>query len=203
MASPIMHSTLIIRSLSGGAVFLGPWEGIKPGDNVIVKLDGFGFGKWFVFSSQQQRQGRQNKSIPESLRLPGGGWGWGWGWGWSYTIVRLETGYCQIGKAFEQKCNQIGCRRSFLCQIHCSSCPWTLSLQQSAALPGVSGRDDGRSYGQQSGADDKALEAGKQHDLQATALLLVEAFMTGLRPGTPRLMQVGLFLYMEGRSNSP
>jgi len=203
MASPIMQSTLIIRSLSGGAVFLGPWEGIKPGDNVIVKLDGFGFGKWFVFSSQQQRQGRQNKSIPESLRLPGGGWGWGWGWGWSYTIVRLETGYCQIGKAFEQKCNQIGCRRSFLCQIHCSSYPWTLSLQQSATLPGVSGRDDGRSYGQQSGADDKALEAGKQHDLQATALLLVEAFMTGLRPGTPRLKQVGLFLYMEGRSKSP
>ena len=36
-------------------MFLGPWEGFKAGEELLVKLDGFGFGKWFTFAPQTRQ----------------------------------------------------------------------------------------------------------------------------------------------------
>ena len=67
----MLPRSLSIRSLSGGAVFLGPWEGFKPGDEILVKLDGFGFGKWFVFPSPSRPSDQTDGGLPQSLRLTG------------------------------------------------------------------------------------------------------------------------------------
>ena len=53
---PPLSPSPLSRSLSGGSVFLGPWEGFKAGGELLVKLDGFGFGKWFTFAPQKREQ---------------------------------------------------------------------------------------------------------------------------------------------------
>ncbi len=53
-------------SLSSGSVLLGPWQEYKAGGGEVleVKLDGFGFGKWFTYGREgkaeaPQRGGRE------------------------------------------------------------------------------------------------------------------------------------------------
>ncbi len=50
---------------------LGPWEGIRPdgtgSEQMVVKLDGFGFGKWHSYKEKEQRQNSSSSSASFGL----------------------------------------------------------------------------------------------------------------------------------------
>ncbi|GAX72716.1 hypothetical protein CEUSTIGMA_g172.t1 [Chlamydomonas eustigma] len=112
------HSADVVHgSISSGSVLLGTWENFKPGVNedLEVKLDGFGFGRWYSYGEQP---------LPDPR-----------------------------GKFFASS-----------------------EISGSRAVLGQQG-------------DDASLISGRVEDLQAAGLLLMEMFMYGLAPGTPKALQ--------------